>query len=261
MWIYISVGRTHSNLIMDRLKSIGCNIKKVVTSRKFAVGVVVVCFFLILIAAVTTYSNNYRIIKIGENLEKLAAAYSGDSAKATAAIGVIGANYEAENFSVDKLSQIPTIWHDDAYRRKLKPMYTDADAARDAAKVKAKQWSTTGSIEEQFYPMNQNYAENEVDLIRDDTHELNDAVLNSAVSSDVRQNHDAYLKDTMGSIQIPGASHQVVLDHFTPPVPWQGLRRNSLFAQPGAASDSRTVQSETAEQVAEYQREGNNYLL
>lgn len=91
--------------------------------------------------------------------------------------------------------------------------------------------------------------------------EIHNYVMNQGISDDVRQNHRTYVDDILIRQPIPGASHQILRDDFSPPNPFWGLKRNALHAQLGAMGDARQVQSETTEQVIDFSYKGNEYLL
>lgn len=95
----------------------------------------------------------------------------------------------------------------------------------------------------------------------DDARIIHDTVLNSVISDDVKQNHNAFIANTLTSQPIPGASHMGEKDNYNPPNKWSGLKRDALHKQLGAMGDARQVQSETREQVADFAYRGNSYLL
>ena len=95
----------------------------------------------------------------------------------------------------------------------------------------------------------------------EESRNIQDIVLSSAISDDVKQNHTAFIDQTLTAQPIPGASHLGIRDDYNPPNKWWGLKRDALHKQRGALGDSRTVQSETPEQVADFAYRGNNYLL
>jgi hypothetical protein len=94
-----------------------------------------------------------------------------------------------------------------------------------------------------------------------DTRNIHDTVLNSVISDDVKQNHNAFIANTLTSQPIPGASHMGEKDNYNPPNKWSGLKRDALHKQLGAMGDARQVQSETRAQVADFAYRGNSYLL
>lgn len=90
---------------------------------------------------------------------------------------------------------------------------------------------------------------------------MQDRILSTVISDDVKQNHTEYVNQTASAQPIAGASHHVIADHFTPPNQFVGLRKGTLYRQMGSMGDARTVESETAEQKRSYNRGGNSYTL
>ncbi len=70
-----------------------------------------------------------------------------------------------------------------------------------------------------------------------------------ALESDIGASHAEFAKQLHRSA---GSSELTLRDDFTPPVPWHGLPRKALYAQIGAESSARTIESETPDQVAEF---------
>lgn len=145
-------------------------------------------------------------------------------------------------------------------------VYPPTQGIRDIEQV---QWNSPGNMElnnpddpemnnhHSKYPGHEGFyvAEN------DESVSMQDIVLGSALSDDVKQNHRNYINDTLITQPIAGASHMGVKDNYNPVNKWWGLKRDALHQHRGAMPDARQVQSETRAQVADFANRGNSYLL
>lgn len=145
-------------------------------------------------------------------------------------------------------------------------IYPPTQGMKDIEQV---QWNAPGNMElnnPNDPEMNNTHAkwpghEGFYDAGTDERISMQDIVLGSALSDDVKQNHRNYISDTLTTQPIAGASHMGVKDNYNPVNKWWGLKRDALHQHRGAMSDARQVQSETREQVEDFAHRGNSYLL
>lgn len=81
--------------------------------------------------------------------------------------------------------------------------------------------------------------------------------LKANVDQAIIESHNEYIQDT-NFLATVGASHASENDHFTPAVKHVGAVRPSMYQSWGAERTSRVSQSETPEQVSEYQGYSKN---